>query len=321
VVAGEGITMTIREAHRVPLAQQLDPLIVREVAGIAAIDTAIAHESAPDYVVMFQGAKNGKQANVEQLATLIRMEGGTPDERAAVRKIVTRTQAGLASRISTTMTLIAMRLAEIELVTLYADTVNAAEGLIRSALRKSLGRALVHTHLLTAHIAKRRGREADARLLPAPLSEYFAGAHPRACMRCHLDRPGASGALERIDPHPYTYVCAACHDEVLAEFPPDLAVQMDRWPREVREARVLQHAIGRVSKLNAIGRVLHPLAGLEPDLPIPAAEHAVIVPAMSPTPGPAPDERQGSLSIETGGGAEAEYVERLFSASRVWTNW
>ena len=30
-----------------------------------------------------------------------------------------------------------------------------------------------------------------------------------------------------------------------AEFPADLAIQMDRWPREVREARVLQHGIGR----------------------------------------------------------------------------
>jgi hypothetical protein len=54
-------------------------------------------------------------------------------------------------------------------------------------------------------------------------------------MRCHLDRPGVADALERDDPHPYTYVCAACHDEVLGEFAPDLAAQIDRWPRVVRE--------------------------------------------------------------------------------------
>src|SRR6185295_11261502 len=104
----------------------------------------------------------------------------------------------------------------------------------------ALGRALVHTHVLTAHVAKRTGSEAEARLLPAPLDSYFAGDKPRACMRCHLDRPGTVGALERTAPHPYTYLCAACHDEVLAEFPPDLAIQFDRWPGEAREAKVLQ---------------------------------------------------------------------------------
>lgn len=89
----------------------------------------------------------------------------------------------------------------------------------------------------------------------------------------------------------------ACHDEVLAEFPPDLAMQLDRRPREVREAKVLQQGLGRVSRLNAQGRVLRPLAGLEPELPTPAAERAVIVPAMTPSPGPAPTERHGVLTI------------------------
>ena len=278
----------------------------------------------PDRVEAICGVpatKLGRQANVQQLATLVRMQGGAPDERGGVRKVATTMQAGLASRVSTTITLKTMRLAEIELVTLYAGAVREAEGPTRSALRTSLGRALVHAHVLTAHIASHTGSEADARFLPAPLGEYFAGAHPRACMRCHLDRPGTAGALERTDPHPYTYVCAACHDEVLPEFPLDLAVQMDRWPREVREARVLQHAIGRVSRLNAIGRVLLPLAGLEPELPIPATERAVIVPAMTATPGPAPDERRGTLNIETGEGAEGEYVDQLFSATRVWIHW
>ena len=145
-------------------------------------------------------------------------------------------------------------------------------------MRTALGRAMVHAHLLTAHVAKRTGSDGDARLLPAALEEYFAGAAARACMRCHLDRPGPPTRWSARDPHPYTNICAACHDEVLAEFHPNLAGQMDRWPREVREASVLQHGIGRVPKLNAIGRVLHPLAGLEPELPTPAAEHAVIVP-------------------------------------------
>jgi len=140
-------------------------------------------------------------------------------------------------------------------------------------------------------------------------------------MRCHLDRPGTLGALERTDPHPYTYLCAACHDEVVAELPPDLATQLDRWAAEAREAKVLQQGLGRASRLNALGRVLHPLAGLEPELPTPAAERAVIVPAMTPSPGPAPGERHGVLTIPKVGGAEGDYVDRLFSPDRVWPNW
>ena len=313
--------MIIAEATRTSLARQLEPLITREMSGIAAIDTAIAHESAPDYTVMFQAARNGKQANVEQMATLVRMKGGTPDEHGGVRKALSTLQAGMASRLSITMTLQLMRASEIELIAAYSDTMAGVDGLARRALRKTLGRTLVRTHLLTAHLAKRTGSAAEIRLLSAPLAEYFAGPDPRACMRCHLDRPGRSGALERTDPHPYTYLCAACHDEVVAEFPADLTSQMDRWSREGRESKVLQQGLGLVSRLNAIGRVLHPLAGLEPDLPTPAAERAVIVPAMTPTPGPAPTERRGVVTIEKGEGLEGEYIARLFSADRVWNSW
>jgi len=312
--------MTARHAHAAGLLQELAVVVEREISGIAAIDAAIPHAS-PDYVVMFHDAKMAKQANVEQMATLVRMHGGTPDERGGVRRTLTRTQAAVASRVSTTMTLRTMRLAEIELVGLYSEGVSGADGLVRRGLRKTLGRALVHAHLLTAHLAKRTGSDADASLLPAPLDDYFAGEAARACMRCHLDRPGAAGPLERRDPHPYTYICAACHDEVLGEFAPDLAVQMDRWPRTIRDAAVIQHAIGHVSKLNAIGRVLHPLAGIEPELPAPASERAVIVPAMTPTPGPAPGERSGALVVDSGDGLEGEYVKELFAVREVRRRW
>jgi len=315
------MTKGLGEARRASIERQLEPLIAREISGIAAIDTAIAHESAPDYVAMFQDARNGKQASVEQMIALVRMQGGTPNEGGGIRKALARTQAAVASRLSTTTTLQAMRIAETELITLYSEVLGQVDGMALQALRKALGRALVHTHLLTAHLAKRLGSHADAAMLPAPLREYFAGAEACACMRCHLDRPGMSRALERTDPHPYTYLCAACHDEVLAEFPPDLAIQMDRWPREVREASVLQRGTGRVSRLNALGRVLHPLAGLEPELPTPAAERAVIVPPMTPTPTPTPTERRGVVTIETPDGPEAGYVDRLFSANQVWDNW
>ena len=313
--------MTVQEQRRPTVEQQLQPLITRELEGIAAIDTAIAHETAPDYVVMFQDAKNAKQANVEQMTTLLRMRGGVPDERGGLRKVLTRSQAAVESRLSKTMVLRSMRLGEIDLVTRYTDALASAEGLARRALAKALGRALVHAHVLTAHLAKRTGSQTDGRLLPAALDDYFAGPQPRACMRCHLDRPGRAGALERKDPHPYAYVCSACHDEVLGEFSVDLAEQMDHWSRPVQEARVLQKAMGRVSKLNAIGRVLHALAGLEPDLPTPAAERAAVVPVMMPTPGPADGERQGVLRVETTNGPEAAYVEQLFSVDEIRRHW
>jgi hypothetical protein len=313
--------MKARETVEGLVERSLAPLITREIAGIAAIDTAMAQESAPDYVVMFQDAKMGKQANVEQMVTLIRMQGGTPDERGGVRKALTKTQAAISSRVSRTATLRAMRLAEVELVTLYSEALGRAEGVTKRALRKVLGRAMVHAHLLTAHLAKQTGNKTDADVLPAALDAYFVGAHARACMRCHLDRPGLSASLERGDPHPYTYICAACHDEVEDEFPADIGAQIDRWPREVREAKVMQHAIGHVSKLNAIGRVLHPLAGLEPELPTPAAERARIVAAMTPTPSPASGERTGAIKIETAEGLEGEYVKQLFAARQVWRSW
>ena len=313
--------MKVTEASRASLERQLQPLVTREISGIAAIDAAIAHESAPDYVVMFQAAKNGKQANVEQMVTLIRMLGGTPDEGGGLRKTFAKTQASIAARMSTTKTLQTMRVAEIELITLYADSVATAGGLAKRALRKALGRALVQSHLLTAHIAIRTNSAAEAQVLPAPLDDYFAGADPRACMRCHLDRPGRSGPLERTDPHPYTYLCAACHDEVVGEWPPDLASQVDRWPQQVREAKVLQHGLGRVSRLNVMDRILLPLAGLEPELPTPAAERAVIIPAMTPSPGPEPTERGGALTIVKGEGLEGEYIDQLFNARRVWRQW
>jgi hypothetical protein len=312
--------MSPHEATLASLQHQLEPLVAREISGIAAIESMIPHAS-PDYVVMLQSTKTNKQANVEQMATLVRMQGGTPDETGGFRKTLTHAHAAISSRVSITATLRVMRAAEIELVALYSDALSGADGVLKRALTKALGRALVHVHLLTAHLAKRTQSKADAALLPASLGEYFAGGEARACMRCHLDRPGRAGALERRDPHPYTYVCAACHDEVLGEFPSDLAVQFDSWPPAVREAKVMQHALGRVSKLNANGRVLHPLAGLEPDLPTPAAEHALIVPVLAPAAGPAIDERPGALEIQAGDGAEGDYVRTLFTARQMWRHW
>jgi hypothetical protein len=311
--------MTDQAVHGI--REQVAPMITREVAGIAALDAAVARVSAPDYVVMFQAAKSMKQANVEQMVTLIRMEGGTPDESGGFRRLVMTTQATVAATVSTTIALRAMQSAEIELVTLYTSAVGQSDGLARTALRKALSRAMVRAHLLTAHLAQRTGNAADARLLPGPLADYFVGREPRACMRCHLDRPGTLPALERRDPHPFTYICAGCHEDVLKEFPSDLAEQVERWPREVREARVIQHAAGRVSKLNAVNRVLHPLAGLASEIPAPPAERALTGPSLATISGPAESQTRGTVTVHRPDGAEGEYVERLFSATGVWDSW
>jgi hypothetical protein len=82
---------------------------------------------------------------------------------------------------------------------------------------------------------------------------------------------------------------------------------MHRWPREVQQAKVIQQAVGRVSKLTAIGRILHPLAGLEPELPTPADERASIVSAMTQPPDRRPangEARSRSTSAITSNPAE-----------------
>jgi len=296
------------------LTQRLAPLIRREISSIAALDAAIARESAPDYVVLLHDTKMSKQANLGQIATVIRRAGGVPVGKGGALKPLLKIQAAVLQRFSRTATFRAMRLAEVELISQYTAALEAAGDVLeRRALRKALARALVHAHVLAAHIAAESRSEADARVLPRPLGEYFAGAAPRACMRCNLDRPGSTSALERRDSHPFTYICAACHAEVLAEFPEDLARQMDAWPRHIRDARVFQRAIGRPSKLNAIHRVLFPMSGLAEERPAPAAERAVDLPAMTPVPGPASGEVTGEVHVPSVDGAEGEYRNELFS--------
>ena len=304
------------------LEDLLAPLLIREIAAIAVIDTAIAAEKYPDYVVLYQGTKSGKQANVGQMATLIRRRGGVPPEPGGFRKYVLKTRSAIAERFAgTTTTLHAMRNAEVSLLTLYTEAIEQTEGLARQALRGALGRALVHCHILTAHIAKRSGSAREAERLPQPLDRYFAGPRAKACMRCHLDRPGALSALERGDPHPYMYICAGCHVDVRAEFPPDLASQLDRWPRRVQEARLLQHAVGRPSVLNAIHSVLYPLSGLAPETPVRAEKKAVLVPALEPSPTPAAGEPEAVLTVEPRSAGEAAYVAELFDYRSVRACW
>jgi hypothetical protein len=297
----------------VDLPRLLAPLLLREVAAIAAIDALIAAERRPDYVVMYQATKTGKQANVEQMATLIRRQGRVPPEQGGFRKHILEVQSSMVQRVGgTSAALRAMRADEAGTLGLYTQAIGQVEGLARAGLRTALARSLVHCHLLTAHLAKRDGTVRDADILPQPLDRYFAGPAAKACMRCHLDRPGVLPPLERRDPHPYTYVCAGCHADARAEFPPDLASQFDRWPQSLQRTRVLQQAMGRSSILNAFHTVLFPLSGLDAERRVRAEERAVPVARVEPPPSPSADEPRAVLTAEARTELEAAYVATLF---------
>lgn len=170
----------------------------------------------------------------------------------------------------------AMRLVEESLAAGYRDAVDQLRGFERDAMQTVLHRATKHVMVLSAHIARRKDKDADSTRetqLPFSLDRYFATEEDRVCMRGLLDRPGERAPLEKKDP--YTYLCAACHDEVVISFPPDLEVQVARWSAEARRDRVLQHAFGRAQRLRAIREVQAELAGLPPEMPAPAAGRTV----------------------------------------------
>jgi hypothetical protein len=304
------------------LEDRLAPLIIREIAAIGGIDAAISGEQYPDYVLLYRAARTAKQANVEQMTTLIRMQKGVPPETGGLRRYVLKTQTGLTERIAgTTATLQAMRLEDVSILERYTEVLGQVDGLAKRALRKALGRTLINIHLLTAHIAKRNGSDKWAGHLPHPLDRYFANEIARACMRCHLDRPGTVPALERSDPHPYTYICAGCHQDVRAELPADLASQVERWPEEAQKTRMIQHALSRPSMLNAIHHVLHPLSGIVAEPVTRAEEKAAAEPPIEPLPPPTPDSTPTLVTSEPRSDAEADYVGQLFdyhSARRHW---
>ena len=306
----------------VELYALLRPLIMDEVAGIGALDAAIAAEERPDYIALFHDTRAAKQANVEQMATVIRVFGQTPPEEPGFRGLILRAEVALTERAAgTAATLRALLVAERRVSEAYSRALDSAVGVTKAALAKARERAIQHCHVLAAHVVKHAGdRDVDVEpALPFPLNEYFVGPEAKACMRCHLDRPGAERALERRDPHPYTYVCAGCHEDALAELPPDFAVQMNTWPEDVRDARAIQQALGRVSRLNAAHTVLRRLSGQPESLPIPGPGKALSVPAMPPSPDP--QEPEVRLTVNGSGAPDADYLAALFDYRSVRSHW
>jgi hypothetical protein len=320
----------VRERQKVALPMPaaelislLNPLIYRELATIGAIDTVMPRESNPGYVMLMRAAKLGKQASIEQMASMIRFARGQPAESAAPVEAMLKLQSALARRIGTTPVLRAMRPAETEIVRAYEAAYDRLDGIFKKGLEKCWRRALKHLAVLTAHIAM-RGKKPEleeALQLPMPLDRYFAHGEDRVCYRCLFDRPGEPLPLERTDPHPYTYLCAACHQEVLASFPPDLLDAVRRWADDERDAHVLERALSRPSKLEAEMLVLAKMTGITPDMPSPPLPYKTAEDASPKRRAPA----QPRPRVELGGIAESpleqEYTDALFDYESVRANW
>jgi hypothetical protein len=136
-----------------------------------------------------------------------------------------------------------------------------------------------------------------------------------------LDRPGHHGSLEK--PDPYTYVCSACHDEVLEDTPPDLAPQVERWSPEARRDRTIHRALSRTEKLRAIKEVHPRLAGLANEMPAPAASRVKESPVLSRaqrlfSPVAASDI---AVPTESAGPLEVAYTDLLFDFRSVRSSW
>src|SRR4051795_1586121 len=303
-------------------AKLLDPLIYRELATIGAIDTVTPRESHPGYVILLRSAKITKQASIEQMASMIRAAGAQPVESAAPIEAMLELQSALARRLGTTPMLRAMRLAEAEIERAYGEVIDRFDGIHRKGLETCWHRAIKRLTVLTAHIAI-RGRKPELEeiaSLPMPLGRYFAHGEDRVCFRCLFDRPGKLPPIERTDPHPYHYLCAACHEEVLGDFPPDV-LDGARWTDAEREAHVLEHSFGRPSKLKAEMLIVAKMAGIMPDMPPPPIPYKTAQDASPKRRAPA----QPRPRVELGGIAESPleqtYSDALFDYDTVRRNW
>ncbi len=300
----------------------IERMVQFEIASIGAIESAAHHETHAGYTMLFHETKTGKQANAEQLNALLRMSGRTEVERGGLIEPVIRLQTLALQRAGTTAMLQAMSLVEEALVAGYRTLAPTLHGVERHAVEYILRRSAKQWMILLAHIARRKDGESHAgEVLPHPLSDYFASDEDRVCMRCLLDRPGTRPALEKSDP--YTYVCAACHDEVVADVPPDLQVQVSRWSSEAQRDRAIHRAIGRPEKLRAIKTVHAVLAGFEPEMPAPAAAIRGQSPPASRARRQSSDVVPSDISLPRRGASDDElaYTDLLFDFRSVRRNW
>jgi len=308
------------------VADLLSPLIRLEIASIGAIESAIGHESHAGYVVLFHDTKASKQASVEQMSAVLRLAAQPRVTSGDLVEPVLRLKTLAVQKASTTALLGAMRVVENLLLDRYEEACTKLAGLEREALEAASHRARKHRMILTAHIAQRKDADSEhTHGLPHALSHYFASDEDRVCMRCLLDRPGSKPALEKDDP--YTYVCAACHDETEAEFPVDLRSQIPRWREQDLNDRVIHKAVGRPMKLKAVKEVHSVLAGLPPEAPAKVAAMRKAPAATDPTgdvthrPSDAQPASELLIPLDGASAAESAYTTLLFDYRSVRKSW
>lgn len=279
------------------LGKMLNPIIRAEMASIGAIDSALTREDDPGYYMLFLAAKSGKQANIGQMTSMLRIEGVSPVTSGGLTETVLKLQTIAAEWIGTRPTLLAMRAVEGEIVQLYEAVFDELDGIYKKGLEKCWRRAKKHAVVLTKHLEK----------------------ETRVCMRCLLDRPGDLAPLERTDPEPYQYICSGCHQEVFAAFPPDIAEKAPAWEPRALENRVIEKALGRPSKLAAENIVLAKEAGVGEDMPDPPMPYksAIDVAARSSASQPEAEVRIAPCTSP----GERLYTELLFDYFSVRENW
>lgn len=303
------------------LAERISPVLRLEIASIGAIMASTNREKDPGYAYLLREAKTGKQANAEQMNTLLRLAGRPQVEGGGLREPVLRLQTLALQKTSTTAMLQAMRLVEEMLVARYRDLTKELNGFELRAMTTVRDRAVKHWMILVAHVAQRKdGDSSHTAFLPLPLASYFATEADRVCMRCLLDRPGFGAALEKENP--YTYVCAACHDEVAGEFPPDLLANLERSPKALRQDRIIEKALSRPQKLKAIKEVHAVFAGLAPVVPPPAKEKRDESP-LARVQHPTTRQPASDISIDRANATadELAYTDLLFDFRSVRRNW
>jgi hypothetical protein len=300
--------------------QPLAACVKEEIAAIGGIDTAIRAEEDSGYVALLRDAKSEKQAAVEQLSTLLRMREQVPPESAFLLERVKKAQA-LVEGVNRSLAFAVFRDAESRLIERYRELGDSeTEDFAKKVLSKVLERAVKRWHILTAHLAILAGDAAMAKSLPRPLAQYFVSSRPRVCMRCLFDRPGERKALHRTAPRPETYVCAACHDEVVTAFPPDLRVSLDRHSAEARQARVIEKALGKPQRVIASRTVLSALSGLPVQTP-PRSERAFVESTPPRLWAVDPKEAESVIPRQTESPTESAYREALFDPDAVSRSW
>jgi hypothetical protein len=282
----------------------------------------MGREREPGYVILLRSAKMAKQANVEQMLAMSRLAGRAAQAVLSKLEPLLKMQSGSLVRLGTTPLLGAMLLVERTIAARYEALLGSGEGIFERGLQTCWHRARKQVVILTAHVVKRTTNAGvvESAALPRPLDRYFAGDEARVCFRCLFDRPGREPALERRDPHPYTYVCAACHEEVLADLPADLLDSAGRWPERERENIVIERALGRVSKLKAEAKVQNELSGLAPDLPPPPLPRKNAI-DMAPVRRAKQRPATTVLTLEDTAAEERSYTKRLFDPASVQESW